>query len=319
MEDIEFTAIIPAFNEERYVARAIDSVLSQTVRPEQIVVVDDGSTDGTAAVIKQYASDGVTHLYQENGGLASARNAGIRAARGMYIGFLDADDEWKAHLVSDVKRIFAQHPNLVWATAPYERSLENGHIDFVCSVSRDLSKDGVIEDYFEAQTRFHFSCSSDMFVKRAVFEDVGRFDTSISQYGEDLDMWFRIALKNPQIGYSDRAGAVYWRRAGSIMDSDPRNVERQLTRIQKTESHALSIGGAALRQSEPLVLDWIWTQMKEAVVQGNDKVLQHISRYYGRRLPLWRRLLLDVFRAVPLGPLLVAMRKLRARSRGLER
>ncbi len=106
MEHTEFTAIIPAFNEERFVARAIESVLSQTIRPEQIVVVDDGSTDNTAAVVRQYASDGVEYIYQDNSGLASARNTGIRAARGKYIGFLDSDDEWKDFLVWDVQGIF---------------------------------------------------------------------------------------------------------------------------------------------------------------------------------------------------------------------
>ena len=111
--------IIPAFNEERFIARAIESVLSQTVMPGQIVVIDDGSTDNTAAVVMQYASDGVEYIYQDNGGSASARNTGIRAARGKYIGFLDADDEWKEHLVSDVKRIFEKHPNLAWAAVPY--------------------------------------------------------------------------------------------------------------------------------------------------------------------------------------------------------
>jgi len=317
MLGVEFTVIIPAFNEERFVARAIESVLSQTIRPEQIVVVDDGSTDNTAAVVREYASDGVEYLYQDNRGLASARNTGIRAARGKYIGFLDSDDEWKKHLVSDVKGIFEKHPNLEWATAPYVKLFENGDVEFVRSVNSDLSGGGLIEDYFEAEVRFHFSCSSAMFVKREVFCSVGDFDTSISQYGEDCDMWFRIALTNPRIGYCNRIGAVYWRRKGSIMDSDPGDVEHQLMRIRKTESHAVLVGGAALQKSEPLVLDWIWSQMKEAAVQGNKNALERISRFYGRRLPIRRRLVLDLFRIFPFEFLWSAARKLNTRRRSL--
>lgn len=317
MAQIEFTAIIPAFNEERFIARAIESVLAQTIRPEQIIVVDDGSTDSTATVIRQYASDGVEYIFQDNSGLASARNAGIAAARGKYIGFLDSDDEWKESLVWDVKGLFQKYPNLVWACAPYVRLRENGEVEFVRSVSSDLSEGGLIEDYFEAQARFHFSCASAMFVKREVFRRVGDFDMSISQYGEDLDMWFRIALIYPQIGYSNTVGAIYWEKKGSITNTDPRNVERHLMRIHKTESHAYVVGIAALQKSESVVLEWIWRQMKEAAIQGNRKALKHISRYYGRRLPIRRRLLLDLFRIVPLGYLWATARKLKTRRRPL--
>lgn len=313
MQEPEFTAIIPAFNEEFFVARAIDSVLSQTIRPGQIVVVDDGSTDNTAAVIKQYAADGVEHVFQENGGLASARNAGIRAARGKYVGFLDADDEWKEHLVADVKGIFERYPNLAWATAPYEKLLENGAIEYIRSVNSEMSEGCLIENYFEAQVRFHFSCSSDMFVRRDVFTRVGNFDTSISQYGEDSDMWFRIALIYPQIGYANRIGATYWSRKGSIMDTDPRNVGHHLMRIRKAEAHANLVDGVGLQKSEQLILDWIWTQLKDAADLGNKEALGHISRFYGRRLPLRHRLVLDLTRLFPSKSLWGAVRKLLTR------
>ena len=312
MQGSEFAAIIPVFNGERFVARAIESVLSQTIRPEQIVVVDDGSTDNTAAMVMQYASDGVEYIYQDNGGSASARNAGIRAARGKYIGFLDADDEWKEHLVSDVKGVFEKHPNLVWATAPFVKLFENGDLEYESFVSSDLSGGGLIENYFEAQVRFHIANSSDMFVKREVFRSVGDFDTTIWRYGEDLDMWFRIALANPRIGYTNRIGAVYWGRQGSLMSTYAWDVERQLMRIHKTESHALFSGGAALQQSEPLVLDWIWTQIKDAAVQGNKSALEHISKFYGRRLPTRHRLVLDLTRFLPFGFLWSTVRKLTA-------
>ena len=310
-ENAEFTAVIPAFNEERFVARAIESVLSQTVRPRQIVVVDDGSTDNTAAVISRYAAEGVEHVRQDNSGLASARNTGIKTARGRYIGFLDADDEWKNFLIDDVKGLFEENPDLVWACAPYVKAFENGEVHFVRSVRSDIARNGLIENWFEAEARFRFSCASSMFVKREVFQQVGDFDTSISHYGEDLDMWFRIALIYPRIGYTDRVGAVYWEKQGSIMNTDPRNVERALRRFHKTESHALVVGGAALQKSEPVVLDWVWRQIKEAAVQGNSKALEHISRYYGRRLSTRHRLVLDLVRFIPFGYLWAVARKLK--------
>lgn len=313
MYEPEFTAIIPAFNEELYVARAIDSVLSQTIRPEQIIVVDDGSTDNTAGVIKRYAKDGVEYVFQENGGLASARNAGIRAARGKYLGFLDADDEWKEHLIADIKEVFERHPRLAWATAPYERLLENGDLEFVRSVSAEMSQDCLIENFFEAEARCHFSCSSDIFIKRDVFSRVGDFDTSISQYGEDLDMWFRIALIFPQIGYAKRVGATYWARKGSIMDADPRDVGHHLMRIRKAEAHAILANKSGSEMPEQLLTAWIWTQIKDAAELGNKEALDQISRFYGRRLPLRHRVVLDLTRIFPSKPFWSAVRKLLTR------
>ena len=85
--------IIPAYNVEKYVQEAIDSALSQIYKDIEIIVVDDGSTDNTKKVLNPYIKKGQIHyIYQENKGLSSARNTGIRAAKGGYIAFLDSDD-----------------------------------------------------------------------------------------------------------------------------------------------------------------------------------------------------------------------------------
>ena len=152
-----------------------------------------------------------------------------------------------------------------------------------------------------------------MFVRRDVFTRVGNFDTSISQYGEDLDMWFRIALLYPQIGYANRVGAIYWTRKGSLMDTNPRDVGHHLMRIQKAEGHAILAGGTSLQKSEPVVLAWVWNQIKFAAVQGNKKALEHISKFYGRRLPMRHRLVLDITRYFPSRSLWGAARKLMTR------
>jgi len=239
----------------------------------------------------------------------------MRIAEGQYVGFLDADDEWKKYLVEDIKNVFDRYPNLAWATTPYLRLFENGRIEYVRSVSTEMSKNGIIKDYFAAQAKFEFSISSNMFVKRSVFESVGYFDTAISQYGEDLDMWFRIALQYPVIGYAERAGGVYWARPGSAMHEDPRDVAHHLSRIRKAEGHAILAGNAAATRSEPLVLNWIWAQIKDAADSGNKSALDYISRYYGRRLPMRHRLVLDLSRLLPFKSLWGPARRAMSRSR----
>ena len=92
---ISVSAVIPAYNSEATLGRALDSVLAQTRPADEIIVVDDASTDGTASLARSYADRGVRLLsLPERRGAAAARNAGIGAAKGDWIAFLDADDEW---------------------------------------------------------------------------------------------------------------------------------------------------------------------------------------------------------------------------------
>jgi len=90
------TVVIPSFNCARFIREAVDSALAQTVPPLEVIVIDDGSTDGTPEIMAGYASDPrVRYLHQKNAGQSTARNNGIRAARGEFIALLDADDRWK--------------------------------------------------------------------------------------------------------------------------------------------------------------------------------------------------------------------------------
>ena len=106
--------VIPACNIGTLVARAIDSVLAQTRKAEEIIVVDDGSTDDTASVIKSYGSK-VHYVYQANLGLAGARNTGIRAATCEWVAFLDGDDEWLPDNLKLHLEVLKRNPNLVWS------------------------------------------------------------------------------------------------------------------------------------------------------------------------------------------------------------
>src|SRR5690349_12299252 len=92
----EVSVVIPAFNAARYLPAALDSVLNQTARNLEILVVDDGSTDETEALLSRYGPP-VHYLRQENQGVSVARNLGIKQSRGRFVGFLDADDTWLPH------------------------------------------------------------------------------------------------------------------------------------------------------------------------------------------------------------------------------
>lgn len=104
--------IIPVYNAENYIQETIQSVLNQTYRPVEIIVVDDGSTDQSAENIRQFQQSEVKYHFQSNLGAASARNRGIELAQGEFLGFLDADDLWLPKKLELQMRSFQKHPEL---------------------------------------------------------------------------------------------------------------------------------------------------------------------------------------------------------------
>lgn len=115
---MKFSIIIPLYNKRPYVERTLRSVFAQTFTDYEVLVVDDGSTDGSAELVQQY-TDARLHIYRkENGGVCSARNYGIRKAQGDYIAFLDADDEWHPEFLSALDNLSRRFPQAgICATA----------------------------------------------------------------------------------------------------------------------------------------------------------------------------------------------------------
>ena len=104
-----YSVVIPTYNRSHYVVEAVESALAQTTGDLEVIVVDDGSQDGTVDALSPYM-DRIRYLFQENRGMAAARNRGIDEARGEFVGLLDSDDRWEPELLADVREIFDNHP-----------------------------------------------------------------------------------------------------------------------------------------------------------------------------------------------------------------
>jgi len=215
------SVVIPAYNIGKLVARAIDSVLAQTHQPDEIIVVDDGSTDDTASVIKSYGSK-VHYIYQDNLGLAGARNTGIRAANCEWVAFLDGDDEWLDNNLKLQLQLLKQNPHLVWSMGNFDTFLESEdsrqpYITLEKAYKLLAGKD-YFDDFFDAYRRDLPRHSNTVIIKRVILQRAGLFRQKL-RYAEDMDMWFRMAIHWPQVGFVAESIAVYYvQRPGSLID-----------------------------------------------------------------------------------------------------
>ncbi len=193
----DVSVIIPTFNRSALVSRAIESVLAQTYPVNEIIVVDDGSTDDTEQVIRKY-ENGVRYIRQENAGVSAARNRGIKAATGEWIAFLDSDDEWLPNLVGTHEQALSNHPDCKWSFCNFQ--FAGGSVQQSTTVEKAVSFKGVV-GYFDALMRGIRFPTAGFLIHRSVFDIVGKFNPGM-RTGEDIDLCARIAMRYPRIAYS---------------------------------------------------------------------------------------------------------------------
>ena len=190
LEPADVSVIIPTFNRSKWVSEAVDSVLHQTVKPREIFVVDDGSTDDTADVLSGYGDAIQVLRLEENRGVSAARNRGIEAAACRYLAFLDSDDLWLPRKLEAQINHIREHPEIrihqtdeIW--------IRNGVR--VNPGKRHRKPEGWI---FEPSLHLCLISPSAVLIERRLFDEVGLFDERYPAC-EDYDLWLRITCRYP--------------------------------------------------------------------------------------------------------------------------
>jgi glycosyltransferase involved in cell wall biosynthesis len=183
------SVIITTYNRAPFVEEAIQSVLTQDFRDFELIVVDDGSTDGTRQTLERY-TDSLIPLYQENKGVSSARNSGIQHSQGTYLAFLDSDDLWLPKKLSVQLAFFYQNPQALICQTE-EIWLRRG----VRVNPRKVHKKYSGEIFEHCLSLCRVSPSAVM-IKRRLFDEVGLFDEELPAC-EDYDLWLRVACRYP--------------------------------------------------------------------------------------------------------------------------
>ena len=191
------SVVIPLYNKERSIVSTIESVLSQTNKDWELIIVDDGSTDNSLNIVKEFIeridnrwiSDRFTIISQPNTGVSAARNAGIMAANSEYVAFLDADDLWAPNYLETLAILIQDYPN----AGLYSLGSIYIYTDTIPQnlAMKETAYKGVIASPWDGNYQRLMTSSSSSSRDRLI--KVGLFDTRMS-YGEDLDMWWRLIL-----------------------------------------------------------------------------------------------------------------------------
>lgn len=189
--EILVSTIIPTYNRRDLVQRAIESVLAQDVGVEEVIVVDDGSTDGTAEALRARYGERITCLRQANAGVSAARNAGMAAARGQFLALLDSDDLWTPDKTRRQLALFEADPSLGMVLCDVDRVNADGAYYDTFHRREVIAQDGWA---FAPLLRNPSLVPASAMLRREVFETVGGFDTTL-RTAEDIDFHLRVARR----------------------------------------------------------------------------------------------------------------------------
>jgi glycosyltransferase involved in cell wall biosynthesis len=221
------SVVIPTYNYHQFVVEAVESVLAQTYQPLEIIVVDDGSTDGTRAELERFEGR-IRYLFQENRGLPAARNRGIRAAEGEYVALLDADDLWAPTKIAKQVAVLERSPQvgLVFCgltrvdVASGQSTIRHCPPDLRGDVRRQLLQRNCVT-----------GSASAALVRRACFDKVGLFDETLRS-AEDWEMWIRIS-RHFHFDYVQEPLIILRNHGGNMRTRIERMHEYQMKVIQR--------------------------------------------------------------------------------------
>ena len=300
MSKLTFSVIIPLYNKECEIEGTIRSVLSQTRLPDEIVVVDDGSTDRSAGIVQRIDSPLIRLVAQPNAGECAARNRAIAEARGEYLALIDADDEWEPGFLAEIEAMIGEFPGCGLYCTGFSVVSHDGVFP-----ARGLDRRGVVGNFFRDSAHRYIAIPSASCIPREVIDTVGGFPEGMKMAG-DLYMWIKIARRY-RVCYSPERLARYSKVASnrSATSYTPERTAYSFEELydpaapeEEREFIARAALGKALIQS---VKGGTEEARRAARVFGWTKVYRRTLRKVRllNLLPVrWRGPLLDLYNAV---------------------
>lgn len=272
------SVVIPLYNKEAEIRRTVVSVLEQDYPAAEILVVNDGSTDGSRAAVESIDDPRLRIIDQRNQGECAARNTGIREAANEWIAFLDADDEWLPRHLGDLADLVRDFPDAGACSTGFYFQRESGRIPAPIQGVPNAPWRGVIPDYYDSQ---FLVWSSSVAVRKDVFETAGYFQPGAA-YGGDVDMWLRLAAYFP-IAYTTELSAVYHTQASNRVSLWPtmrRTLfpRRSLRQIEQDASVSPYVRSRFRRR----IAKWELGNAHRADRRGFRRQARRLARIYAR-------------------------------------
>lgn len=296
------SVVMAAKNYARFIRQAIDSVVSQTFADWELIVVDDGSTDDTEAVVRPYLIDRrIRYVRSDSLGQSRAKNLGVGLTAGEFVAFLDADDAWLPTKLERQLDVFRASP-AVGVCFSARRIIDEAGNESSTSPPPSADQRG---DVLRAVFRKNFVCFSSVVVRRAVFDHVGGFDPDLD-LSIDYDLWLRVAAHHPfdfapeplvlyRTGHGNLSKKLSDRvaTAASIMTRAVfrRGLQDRIPRREVGEGYASTYRalGYVMRESEPVTaMRWYWRALTWSGRSGEAVrgLLASAARWAGgRRAP----------------------------------
>ena len=221
---MQISVVIPLYNKKDSIMETLDSVFKQTVLPDEIVVINDGSTDGSKEIVELLNHPLINLIHQKNAGVSAARNRGIDKAKNEWIAFLDADDVWVPNYLKEIIHLGQSFPeSSVLATAYELQDYLGNRTPILLNKIPFEGNIGKLTNYFQVAACSHPPLwSSAIVIKKSALQAVGGFPIGIKS-GEDLLTWARLAVKF-EIGYSLSVNSVFIQDPAHTYDDKPNRI-----------------------------------------------------------------------------------------------
>lgn len=204
---IFFSVVVPLYNKVNHIENTIKSILNQTFTDFEIIIINDGSTDKSEAVVSDFNDDRIRIYNQTNQGVSIARNFGIEKAKGKLIAFLDADDFWFPNHLEELANLYYAFPNCGIFCSRYKIKTTKHHFQIPYFNRIESSFRGIVEDYFFSNMPFRITWTSCLAIPKEILEKNGGF-TPTTTNGQDLELWTKIGIKYP-VAITNKITAIY--------------------------------------------------------------------------------------------------------------
>lgn len=264
-----FSVVIPLYNKELSIENTLQSVLNQTFQEFEIVIVNDGSTDNSVEVVKQFKDERIRIINQENQGVSTARNKGIKEAKYEWIAFLDGDDLWMENHLEEIVKMMKHYPNEKVYVTSFEYSDKR-------EIYRHPRESSIfkIEDYFKEAIKEPLIWTSIVIVQKDILIQVGLFESHLI-LGEDKDLWSRLGRE---------FNIIKSRCITAIYRIEAENRSNKKTNIKQTFEGVLDLYNVKSEQEYAYYKHHIFAKLKALIVRKDLKSLMYLLKKHNIKL-----------------------------------